>query len=148
MALLPEGESSGQPAPAPPGGVAAVLAADDNRTNLFIMEKLLRRAGVRPLLARDGEEAVSIAHSHRPAVVLMDISMPRLNGLDATRRIKQLFGARAPLVVAVTATDTTALRDACSEAGCDGFIAKPIIASDLIELIRSIVASSAEGTAD
>ncbi len=112
-----------------------ILAAEDNQTNRLIIEKVLARAGADLRCAEDGVEAVAAYREMRPDLVLMDMSMPRLNGLDATREIRALESAegwpRCP-VLALTANAFREDRERCEAAGMDGFLTKPIRRSALI----------------
>jgi len=128
MSSPPSAARQPVPSGAEPTGArpATVVAADDNTTNLFIMQKLLEKTGARVVVARDGREALSAVKACHPALVLLDISMPEMDGVEAARQIRAHFGERSPVIVAVTATDTFELRDACTAAGFDDFIAKPI----------------------
>jgi len=102
----------------------ALLIVDDNAQNLYLARFLLERSGYEICEAHNGQEAVAVAQTQRPALVLMDIQMPGMDGLEATRQIKA--GMAAPLVVALTAKVMAGDREAILAAGCDGYIQKPI----------------------
>jgi len=114
----------------------SVLLADDDPgfrhavRRLSEKEKDFRLVGE----AADGEEALRLEHELRPEIVFMDITMPRLNGLEATRRIK----ARHPnvKVIILTVHEEEAYRKAASESGADGFVLKKSILSDLNSMMR------------
>ncbi|HGX92120.1 MAG TPA: response regulator [Candidatus Tenderia sp.] len=101
-----------------------LLIVDDNAQNLYLARFLLERSGYEICEAHNGQEAVAVAQTQRPALVLMDIQMPGMDGLEATRQIKA--GMAAPLVVALTAKVMAGDREAILAAGCDGYIQKPI----------------------
>ncbi len=114
---------------------------------LLVEDHVLVREGIRELLSReddlqvvaeagDGEEAVQLAVEHRPDVVIMDIAMPKLNGLEATKRIKAVHPAAAVLVL--TAYDDDQHIFAFLEAGAVGYVLKDISANDLIKTIRTV----------
>jgi len=114
---------------------------------LLVEDHVLVREGTRELLSReddlqvvaeagDGEEAVQLAAEHRPDVVIMDIAMPKLNGLEATKRIKAIHPAAAVLVL--TAYDDDQHIFAFLEAGAVGYVLKDISANDLIKTIRTV----------
>ena len=118
----------------------AVLLVEDNADNRDIYGTFLRHFGFTVLEAEDGEEGVRLAREHLPGVVLMDMGMPVLNGLDATRRLKADPVTAAIPVVALTAHAMERDRRAAAEAGCVGFIAKPAEPSRILELVRSLIA--------
>jgi CheY-like chemotaxis protein len=103
-----------------------ILVVDDVSDNRILLSLSLQDMGYRVLTACDGEEAVSIAGLARPDLILMDIAMPHLDGLGATRRIRDTGGLRHIPVVAITAFDTSGFRKAAFDAGFDGYLTKPI----------------------
>lgn len=109
-----------------PAGIrGTALVVDDETTNRLILRSLLGKMGYRVLEAADGVEAVEVYQAQRPDIIFMDIMMPRMNGYDATRRIKQLCGEHFVPVIFLTAiTDEDAMA-ASIEAGGDDFINKP-----------------------
>ncbi|MEC5385793.1 PAS domain S-box protein [Uliginosibacterium sp. H3] len=115
-----------------------VLAVDDVRQNLELLSIILRRYGHTVVLANDGASAVAFATSDRYDVILMDVQMPGIDGLEATRRIRAREQAgnspRVP-VIALTASVMDADRDAARQAGMDGFASKPV---ELLALSREI----------
>ncbi|MDQ1558727.1 MAG: two-component system, cell cycle response regulator DivK, partial [Pyrinomonadaceae bacterium] len=99
-----------------------VLVVEDFADNRFMMRKLLEMSGYQVVEAVDGREAVELAESTRPDLILMDLSLPRLDGLDATRRIRELDGlARIP-IVAVSAHDTNDFHTDALAAGCNEYV--------------------------
>jgi signal transduction histidine kinase/CheY-like chemotaxis protein len=126
------------------GGVvdgASVLVVEDNAVNLKLARNLLRARGYRVLEAQSAEEALKVLRKQVPDVVLMDIQLPGMNGLDATRRIKADPDTAHVPVVALTAHAGEDDRKRALAAGCDGYISKPIslnrLAADLAEVIRA-----------
>ena len=105
---------------------APVLVAEDNPTNRFVICAMLKAFGIRPLVAEDGEAAVAMACATPPRLILMDINMPKLNGMDAARRILSDPRTAGVPIVAVTATVTEHQRRACEAAGFAGFVPKPV----------------------
>ncbi len=103
---------------------ARILIAEDDSQNLYLAKFLLERAGYTVLVAGDGEEAVSIARAEQPDLVLMDMLLPRMDGYEATRRLKAANGDQK--IVALTAYSMKGDREAILDAGCDGYIPKPI----------------------
>lgn len=105
--------------------MATILVTEDNPTSLKLATVLLSKAGHKVLQARDGEAAVSAARMHRPDLVLMDVQMAGMDGLAATRLLKQDPATRMIPVVALTAFAMRGDEEKIMQAGCDGYIAKP-----------------------
>lgn len=124
-----------------------VLVAEDNRINRLLIEKYLQDEPVELAFAMDGSEAVEQAVDFRPDVILMDMSMPVMTGLEATEAIREMEIAQ-PIITALTANAFDSDREACLRAGMDDFLSKPINRSDLIAVLRKHcqqVASRAAG---
>jgi len=120
-----------------PGQTLTALVADDSTLNRRILGDLLESAGVRVIHATGGEEAIALAAQHRPDVIFMDLRMPGLDGLEATRRLK---ANPATLHVPVIAVTASALGDApqeAKEAGCVDYLAKPIRAQALFAALQT-----------
>jgi CheY-like chemotaxis protein len=92
---------------------------------------MLRLLGNETKTANDGVEAVAEAERFRPEVILMDVGMPRLNGLDATRRIREQPWGQAMTIIALTGWGQDKDRERSREAGCDGHLVKPVDIADL-----------------
>lgn len=104
-----------------------ILLVDDSAVNRRLCELMLRRLGYEPDAAADGQEAVERQHSLEPDLILMDVQMPRLDGLEATRRIRSCSGrADWPWIVALTAFTTAEDREAALQAGMNDVLAKPL----------------------
>jgi CheY-like chemotaxis protein len=111
-----------------------VLVADDNEVNRIVAATMLRTLGFDAVTACDGIEALEYCERLHPAVVLMDLDMPAMDGITATRRLRELerAGELVPCsIVAATADATEATRRACVAAGMDGYLTKPLTASIL-----------------
>lgn len=91
-----------------------------------MMRRLLEMAGYRVVEASDGEQAVKVAVEKRPVLILMDLSLPKLDGLAATRQIRQKTGFKEVPIVAVSAHDSPQSRTEALEAGCNEYVTKPI----------------------
>ena len=103
-----------------------VLLAEDNRVNQKVAMRLIERLGCSVDVADDGQAAVDmVGHTHYD-LVLMDIQMPRLDGYEATRAIRELLGTQAPPIIAMTANAMDGDRERCIEAGMDDYVSKPI----------------------
>ncbi|MHA6264126.1 PAS domain-containing hybrid sensor histidine kinase/response regulator [Arenibacterium sp. CAU 1754] len=113
-----------------------VLVAEDNKVNRLLVRKYLRDIPMELLFAHDGRQAVEMAHSHAPDLILMDMSMPKMNGIEATCAIRQSQTLQ-PTILALTANAFASDRAACLAAGMDGFLSKPVRRSELLaEMVR------------
>ena len=122
------------------------MIVDDDPTNLFVLDQFLQGEGFETLTAVNGAEAVDIYSSKRPPIVLMDLSMPVMDGFEATQQIFNLAGegGETPVVLAVSANVTPEWRASCLEIGMTDFIEKPINFDTLMPLIESISARQAK----
>jgi CheY-like chemotaxis protein len=116
-----------------------VLVVDDTVDNLVIISLHLQQSGYRVVTATDGEEAIKVATLTHPDLILMDISMPGLDGLGATRKIREHPTLRPVPVIAVTAFTTEGFQRAAYDAGMEGYLTKPIDFERLNDLIRSLL---------
>jgi two-component system cell cycle response regulator DivK len=113
-----------------------VLLVEDDPQNLYLIEFLLREAGFDVVVARDGEEALDMIVSTRPDLVITDISMPKLDGYELARRIKDSPETGSIPVIAVTAYSMKGDSEKIMQVGCDGYIPKPIDADTFVETVR------------
>lgn len=130
------------------GPAPLVLVAEDNETNFELLDAYLTAQGYRVAHAADGIEAVAKGRSLRPDLVLMDIQMPGMDGLQATRLLRaeaDLKVARVP-IVAVTAMALPGDRERCMDAGVDGYLAKPVSLHALTATIARLIAGPAGAT--
>lgn len=118
---------------------ATVLLVEDTEDNRFMMRRLLEMSGYGVIEATNGEEAVRLAESERPALILMDLSLPVIDGLAATRAIRKLDGFKETPIVAVSAHDTSDFQSEALAAGCNSYITKPIDFSHLETLIARLL---------
>jgi len=116
-----------------------VLLVEDTEDNRFMMRRLLEMAGYGVVEAVNGEEAVKLAKSECPQLILMDLSLPVIDGLAATRLIRKLPGCQSTLIIAVSAHDTSDFQSEAIEAGCNSYVTKPIDFNDLEELIGQLL---------
>jgi signal transduction histidine kinase len=114
-----------------------VLVADDNLVNRMLVQRLLQRLGVEPDLANDGAEALGLWSERGYDVILMDMSMPVMDGLEATRAIRACAGTQ-PRIIALTANAFDTDRRKCFDAGMDDFLAKPINFAQLTEKLAQV----------
>jgi CheY-like chemotaxis protein len=112
-----------------------VLLVEDTEDNRFMMKRLLEMSGYRVVEATNGEEAVRVAEAECPGLILMDLSLPMIDGLAATRLIRKLPRCRNTPIIAVSAHDTSDFQAEALEAGCNSYITKPIDFNELEELI-------------
>lgn len=131
--------SEAAPAAASPG--RRILVVDDNRDAATSMAMLLRLAGNEVRTAHDGVEAIEVADRFRPQVILMDVGMPRLNGYEATRRVREKSWSQSMIIIALTGWGQEGDRAKSREAGCDGHLVKPVNFSDLESLLRELTAT-------
>ncbi len=111
-----------------------LLVAEDNRVNRLLISKFLADAPIQLYFATDGAEAETLARRYKPQVILMDMSMPEVNGLEATQAIRRLDMPQ-PFIAALTANVDDASRQACLVAGMDAFLSKPLSRQELLKLL-------------
>src|SRR5687768_6080084 len=116
-----------------------ILLVEDNEMNRDMLSRRLERRGYEVILATDGEEGVAMACSEVPALVLMDMSLPVLDGWEATRRLKASPVTRHIPVIALTAHAMSSDRDKAMEAGCDDYYTKPIELPRLLAKIEALL---------
>jgi CheY-like chemotaxis protein len=121
------------------GAPPVVMVVEDFEDNRFMMRRLLEMSGYRVLEAINGEEAVELAHRERPQLILMDLSLPQLDGLAATRRIRQNADLREVPIVAVSAHDTADFHADALAAGCNDYVTKPIDFDQLEALLKRLL---------
>jgi CheY-like chemotaxis protein len=116
-----------------------VLYVEDNDDNVYMLTRRLIRAGFNVAVAVDGAVAVTMAASEKPDIILMDLSLPVLDGWEATRRIKAAPETWHIPVIALTAHAMSGDRETALAAGCDDFDTKPINLSRLLDKIRALL---------
>ena len=117
-----------------------ILVVDDFDDTRLLLKTWLARKGFRVLEAKNGNEAVRLAESEYPDLIIMDMEMPELDGLAATRKIRSLKNLENVPVVAVSAYGVHHFRREALEAGCDEYISTPFEPADLEQVIRSYLA--------
>jgi CheY-like chemotaxis protein len=115
---------------------ARILLAEDNKTNRLLIRKYLSGYAIELIEVENGREALDYCKEHTPDLVLMDMSMPELDGLQATRLIRALPIAQPP-IIALTANAFESDRQACLEAGMDMFLSKPINKAHLLQTMST-----------
>lgn len=116
-----------------------ILLVEDNEMNRDMLSRRLQRKGYEVVMAADGGEGVAMAASERPDLILMDMSLPVLNGWDATRMIKGTPALACIPIIALTAHAMASDREQALAAGCDGYETKPIELPQLLEKIESLL---------
>lgn len=116
-----------------------ILYVEDNEDNIYVLENRLKRLGHTVLIARDGATGVQLATTEVPDLILMDLSLPVLDGWEATRQIKAAPATRHIPVIAITANAMAGDREKALAAGCDEFDTKPVVLPRLLEKIRGVL---------
>jgi two-component system cell cycle response regulator DivK len=116
-----------------------ILYVEDNEDNVYVLKNRLTRAGHTVLIAPDGAQAVTMAATEQPNLILMDLSLPVVDGWEATRRIKAAPETRHIPVIALTAHAMAGDREKAMAAGCDDFDTKPVEMSRLLDKIEALV---------
>jgi two-component system cell cycle response regulator DivK len=120
--------------------MATVLVIEDNPANMTLAAFLLQSKGHTVLKARDAEAGVTMAREHHPALILMDIQLPGMDGLQATGLLKANASTSAIPVIALTALAMKGDEERIRAAGCDGYIAKPIRYKDFLTAVEDSLA--------
>lgn len=113
-----------------------ILVADDFDDNREMYSEYLEQVGFRVLEASDGRTAVEVARAELPAVILMDLSLPVVDGWEATRILKSDPNTRDIFIIAVTGYAEPASRLRATEAGCDAFITKPCLPAEIVRIVK------------
>jgi len=103
-----------------------ILVVEDNRDNMILIVDILESLDYDVIQAQDGEQGVSLANSQRPGLILMDLSLPKMDGWTATRTIKENKDLQEIPIIALTAHAMVGDRERALEAGCDDYMTKPI----------------------
>ncbi len=113
-----------------------VLIVEDNPINLKLVHVLLTKEGYTVKVATDAEEALCMLKDYHPALILMDIQLPGMNGLQLTQMLKQNPQTQDIIIIALTAYAMKGDEEKLLDAGCDGYIAKPIDIHNLIQIVK------------
>jgi two-component system, cell cycle response regulator DivK len=120
-----------------------ILIVEDNDLNMKLFNDLLAAHGYDILQSRDGADALTLAREHRPDLILMDIQLPDVSGLEITRSIKEDEALRMIPVVAVTAFAMKGDREKMREGGCEDYIAKPISVIGFLQIVERLLSRTA-----
>jgi two-component system, cell cycle response regulator DivK len=119
--------------------MAKILLVEDNEMNRDMLSRRLERKGYAVVIATDGEQGVAMAKSEHPDLILMDMSLPVIDGWEATRQLKADTEARSVPIIALTAHAMAGDRDKSLEAGCDDYDTKPIEFKRLLEKMQALL---------
>ena len=120
--------------------MSKILLVEDNEANRDMLSRRLTRKGFDVVMAEDGEQAVAMAAAESPDLILMDMSLPIIDGWEATRRVKATAATRSIPVIALTAHAMAGDREKALEAGCDDYDTKPIELPRLLDKITALIA--------
>lgn len=121
--------------------MSKILYVEDNPQNMRLVRKILKHAGYTVLEAEDGLTGISVAETEKPDLILMDVNLPDIDGLEATQRIRKLPEIAKTPIIALTANAMVGDREKALEAGCDGYLPKPISRSELIKTVEDYLAN-------
>ena len=116
-----------------------ILVVDDFDDTRLLLRTWLQRKGFRVVEAEDGNQAIAAAQSNQPDLIIMDVEMPELDGLAATRQIRELEDLRATPIVAVSAYGADQYREHALAAGCNEYVSTPFEPEELERVIRSLI---------
>jgi two-component system, cell cycle response regulator DivK len=119
--------------------MAKILYVEDNDDNVYMLTARLRRRGFEVIVASDGEQGVALACAEAPALILMDLGLPILDGWEATRRLKAAPETRTIPIIALSAHAMASDRETAIAAGCDDFDSKPVEFGRLLDKIRALL---------
>ncbi len=115
---------------------AKILIAEDRPDNLILLKEILRPAGYRIYVAKNGQEAVDIARKERPDLILMDMQMPVMDGFEATKHIMETEELKEIPIIGLTARAMKGDREKVLAAGCSDYLSKPIMPNDLLRKVE------------
>jgi two-component system cell cycle response regulator DivK len=119
--------------------VSKILLVEDNEMNRDMLSRRLQRRGHEVLIALDGVQGVELAHSQQPDLILMDMSLPIMDGWEATQQLKAAPETNAIPIIALTAHAMAGDREKCLEVGCDDYDTKPVEFSRLLGKIQALL---------
>jgi len=119
-----------------------ILVVEDNRDNMTLITDILESLNYNIITAYDGQQGVKLAQSEHPNLILMDLSLPLMDGWTATREIKKNANLKNIPIIALTAHAMSGDRERAIEAGCDDYVSKPINVSDLLVKITTLLAAN------
>lgn len=114
-----------------------ILIVEDEKTNLKLLKDLLQISGYSTLEARDGRQGIKLAHDKKPNLILMDIQLPEIDGVQAIRILKQDNLTKDIPIIAITAFAMEKDKEMALQAGCNGFLSKPIDIKEFLEKVET-----------
>ena len=124
--------------------MAKILLVEDNEMNRDMLSRRLLRKGYEVVMAVDGEQAVAMAQSEKPDLILMDMSLPVIDGWEATRRVKAAETSSRIPIIALTAHALATDRAKAGEVGCDGYLAKPCEPRRVVQEVKRFIGDATE----
>lgn len=124
--------------------MSTILYVEDNPQNMRLVRKILKHAGYEMLEAEDGLSGLRTAHEARPDLILMDVNLPDIDGLEVTARLKNDAATANIPVIALTANAMVGDRERAMEAGCDGYLPKPISRQELLKTVVAFIGESVD----
>ena len=119
-----------------------ILYVEDNEDNIYMLKYRLERRGFHVVVAMDGEQAVEMAVAEDPSLIIMDLSLPKVDGWEATRRLKANEKTRHIPVVALSAHAMVGDRETALDAGCDDYDTKPVEFQRLLDKINTLLTNA------
>lgn len=120
-----------------------ILCVEDNPQNMRLVRKILCAAGYEVIEANDGQSGISMALGQLPDLILMDVNLPDIDGLEATMNLRTHESMTSVPIVALTANAMHGDRERCLAAGCDGYVPKPITKGELLNTVAHFVSQNA-----
>jgi len=102
-----------------------ILYVEDNESNIVVVERVAASMGIKLVVARNGQDGLTMAHSEMPNLILMDIGLPDIDGIEATKLLREASDTHFIPIIAVTAHAMNGDREQCLAAGCDEYLSKP-----------------------
>ena len=134
MAATPQ-----EPAPNPPSARKCVLIVEDNALNMKLFSAMVSSQGYEVLQAEDGSRALDMARGRHPDLIIMDLQLPDISGLEVARLLKAAGDTTEIPIIATTAYAMRTNEATIRASGCDGFMAKPIAISEFLELVEALM---------
>jgi two-component system, cell cycle response regulator DivK len=128
--------------------MSKILLVEDNEANRAMLSRRLVRRGYDVVVAVDGECAIAMASSESPNLILMDMSLPIMDGWEATRRLKAAPSTQGIPIIALTAHAMSSDREKALEAGCDDYDTKPVELQNLLQKIEALLAHRGSGESE
>ncbi len=123
---------------------STILIVEDNELNMKLFHDLLEAHGYKTLQTRNGIDAIALARKYKPDLIVMDIQLPEVSGLDVTKWLKEDDSLRHIPIVAVTAFAMKGDEERIREGGCEAYVSKPISVSRFLDTIRQLVPAASQ----